>query len=153
MRTNFILMAFASALILMLSLQFFVSSNEALAISAIVSIEPETLNLKEQGKLITVYIELPEPYDVSDVDVSSVMLDGTIPAEWGNVEGETLVVKFDASSVIDYIWTTKLYHMGINFMDTIRPQESIEVELKVTCKFFDGITTFEGIDTVKIMNP
>lgn len=153
MRTNFIWMAFASALILMLGLQFFAPSNEALAISATVSIEPETLYLKEKGRWITVYVELPEPYSVGDVDVSSIMLDGKIPAEWAGVEGETLVAKFDASVVIDYIWTTTLYHMGINYMDIIRPQESVEVELKVTCKFLDGITAFEGIDTVEVMNP
>lgn len=153
MRTKFMSIAFASALILMLSLQFLVSSNEASAISVTVSIEPETLNLRKQGKWITAHIELPEPYDVSDVNVSSVMLDGTIPAEWGNVEGETIMVKFDASAAIDYIWITKLYHLGFDYMDTIRPDDNIEVELRVTGRFFDGTTTFEGTDTVKMINP
>lgn len=153
MRKYSALMVFVSALILMLIPQFFASTNEVLAVSAIVSIEPETLGLKQQGKWITVYIELPEPYNVSDVDVSSVLLDETIPAEWGKVQGETLVVKFDASIVVDYIWTAKLYHMGINYLDTIRPQENIEVELNVTGEFFDGEPAFEGIDKVKVMNP
>ena len=33
------------------------------------------MNLKSNGELITTYIELPEGYNVSDIDVNSVQLD------------------------------------------------------------------------------
>lgn len=39
------------------------------------------MNLKSQGKWITCYIELPEGYDVDDIDVSSMLLDEQVPEE------------------------------------------------------------------------
>jgi hypothetical protein len=50
-------------------------------IAATIDINPGTLNLRSKGKWITCHIELPEGYDVSDIDVSTVMLDGEIQAE------------------------------------------------------------------------
>ena len=54
---------------------------EAGPITATVDIDPDTLNLKSKGKWITAYIELPSGYDVADIDVATVMLDDTVPAE------------------------------------------------------------------------
>ena len=48
-------------------------------ISATVDIDPDTLNLKSKGKWVTAYIELPDGYDVADIDASTVLL-GTVPA-------------------------------------------------------------------------
>jgi len=66
------------------------------AISATVDIKPDTLNLKSKGKWITCYIELPEGYNVSDIDVSTVMLDGTIlvdpavPIQIGDCDNDSI---------------------------------------------------------------
>lgn len=43
-------------------------------IEATVDFDPDTLNLGSEGKWIPCYIELPEGYDVEDIDISSVTL-------------------------------------------------------------------------------
>lgn len=109
-----------------------------------VDINPETLNLESNGTWIMVYIELPEGYDVEDINVTTVQLD-TVPAAWGNVEGNKLMVKFDRQTVTDYIWTFKLYHMGIPL-----PKEGAEVELTITGELIDE-TSFKGSDTIRVI--
>ncbi len=39
-----------------------------------VQIEPDTLNLKNNGEWITAYIEFPEVYDVNNINVSTIRL-------------------------------------------------------------------------------
>jgi hypothetical protein len=104
-------------------------------ISASIDIDPNTLNLKSKGKWITCYITLPDGYDVNHIDISTILLEDIIPAEWGDVQGNTLMVKFDRATVKDYI--------GV-------PHESIE--LWVSGEFFDG-TKFEGSDTIRVICP
>jgi hypothetical protein len=64
-----------------------------------------------------------------------VILEDTIPAEWGDVQNHTLMVKFDRSEVEDYI--------GV-------PQESIE--FTIMAKLIDG-TPFEGSDIIRVIDP
>jgi hypothetical protein len=49
-------------------------------VEATIDIGPDTLNLKSKGKWITAYIELPEGYDVADIDATTVLLNDTVPA-------------------------------------------------------------------------
>jgi len=123
-------------------------------IGATVDIYPETLNLKSSGTFVTAYIELPEGYDVSDIDVTTVFLDGAIPAEsepWAigdcdNDDVSDIMVKFDRQTVIDYIWA-KLYHMGIE--PSSFPKEGVEVGLTITGLL--NTETFEGSDTIRVI--
>jgi len=105
-----------------------------------VDIHPETLNLESNGKWITAHIELPECYEVSNINITTVRLE-TIPAAWGNVEGNKLMVKFDRQAV-GYI-LSGLYHMA-------PPPAKNYVELTITGEFFDG-TSFEGSDTIRVI--
>ena len=98
-----------------------------------VEIHPETLNLKSKGRWITCLIRLPAGYDAGDVDVDTVMLE-SVNADWGNVEGNVLMVKFVRSEVAAIL----------------RPEGA--VELTVTGEFKDG-TTFEGSDTIRVISP
>jgi hypothetical protein len=76
---------------------------KAPAVTASIDIDPDTLNLRSKGKWVTAYIELPEGYNVNDINVSSVMLNDTIPAQLrptaiSNYDNDTisdLMVKFD----------------------------------------------------------
>ncbi len=43
-------------------------------INAVVDMKPERLNLRSRGKYVTAYIELPDGYDVNDIDMSSVVI-------------------------------------------------------------------------------
>jgi len=117
--------------------------------TASIDIAPDTLNLRSRGRWITGYIELPEGYDVGDIDVSSIMLNDTIPAELSlvavgdyDIDGVSdLMVKFNGASVISYIIGAIGY-----------PDGFATVTLTITGKLNNGIP-FEGSDTAKIMMP
>jgi Tol biopolymer transport system component len=118
-------------------------------VEANVEIDPDTLNLKSRGKWITGYIELPEGYDVNDVNVSSIMLNDTVPAETkptaiGDYDGDgipDLMVKFNRAEVISLI----LANINIEGRFTT-------ITLTITGKLYDG-TQFGGSDIIKIVMP
>lgn len=106
---------------------------------ATVDIDPNTLNLKSQGKWITAYVTLPEGYDVGDIDISTVQLDGIIDAAWGDdCEDDALMVKFDRDAVIAYL-----------------EGKGLALPTDVTLKVTGGIgdLTFEGSDTIRVIKP
>ena len=104
--------------------------------SASVVIEPFTLNLDSEGQWITAYIETE--FDENDIRIDSVMLGSSIPADWGEVQGSRLMVKFDRTSVVAY-----LIDRGYGDGD--------DVELTVSGRFIDDIT-FSASDTVSLIH-
>ncbi|MFQ6061216.1 MAG: hypothetical protein ACE5KV_08015, partial [Thermoplasmata archaeon] len=105
-----------------------------LRIASTIDVDPDTLNLKSKGKWITAHIDLPEGNDVNDINVSTVMLNDLIQAEWGDVQDESLMVKFDRSEV----------------EDILSPSEA--VTLTVSGELYDG-TRFEGSDDIRVIQP
>jgi len=111
---------------------------------AIVDINPNTLNLKSRGRWITCYIELPGIYGVADIDVSTILLNGVVPAELkpiaiGDHDGDgvlDLMIKFNRAAVIRYI----MYTLGIT---------NGEVTLTVTGEVAD--LAFSGSDTIRVI--
>jgi hypothetical protein len=118
-------------------------------ISVTTDIDPDTLNLRSRGQWITAYIELPEGYDVADINVSTLVLNDTIPAELrpiavGDYDNDAipdLMVKFDRQAVINLIL------QNYQFMDRFGT-----VALTITGKLYDG-TPFQGTDTIRIIMP
>lgn len=53
------------------------------AIPVSIDFTPETLNINSKGNWVSVYIEMPEGYDVSGIDGATVLLNNTIPAYLG----------------------------------------------------------------------
>ena len=105
-------------------------------VGASVDIEPDVLNLDSQGEWVTVYALIETEYDENDIIVDSVMLDGEIQAEWGEVqEDDRLMVKFDRASVIDHL---------------LDYEDGALVTLTVSGRFRDGVQ-FTGEDTIKVM--
>jgi len=112
-----------------------------------IDVKPDTLNLKSNGKWITAYIELPLCYNVADINVSSIMLNGTIrpesrPTSIGDYDNDgipDLMVKFDRTQIINYIWSA----LG-------RQTKFGQVILAVSGKLKNG-TPFEGSDKIKIL--
>jgi len=117
-------------------------------VPAAVVITPNVLNLKSEGEWITAYIELPEGFDVSDIDRTTILLNDTIPVDplWVDKPLESVVgdydedgipdlmVKFDRQAVIEFLKTK-----GI---------AGAEIILTVTGEV-NG-TPFEGSDTIGV---
>jgi len=119
-------------------------------VSAEVDIDPNTLNLASNGKWITCYIELPEDYDVNEIDINTLRLsnntpvDLSAPSEIGDHDMDgipDLMVKFDRLSVLgqlcatDYTTDTgKSYEDAMNVWGIMRGMP------------------FEGFGTVRILN-
>jgi hypothetical protein len=122
-------------------------------LSATLDINPNTLNLRSRGRWITAYIELPEGYDVHNINVSTVMSNDTIPAQLnpiaiGDYDNDTvpdLMVKFSRAEVIAYILA------NVN-MEELREERVMEVTLTITGRLNDG-TLFQGSTTIKIILP
>jgi hypothetical protein len=122
-------------------------------IQATIDIDPDTLNLKSKGRWITCYIELPEGYNVSEIDVSTILLNDTIPAEAhptgiGDEDEDgipDLMVKFDRASVIDLIKDN---------IDWSSPEKTepltYKITLTVTGALYDG-TLFKGSDVARVL--
>ena len=107
-------------------------------INATINFDPDTLNKGSKGTWVVVYIELPKGYKISDIDLSSIRLQGTVPAEtWPYAIGDhdkdgiqDLMVKFKRSDVIN------LLPVGDH------------VPVHVTGKV--GTTPFEGVDVIRV---
>ncbi len=125
---------------------------------AVIDINPDTLNLKSQGKWITCYIELPADVDVNDIDPASVKIiqiggkeieifSNERPTAIGDYDGDgtaDLMVKFSRSNII-----SKLKSQFGNIMNKIKKFRG-EISLRISGKV--NHTRFEGVDTIRIIN-
>jgi len=106
-------------------------------ILAIVKIMPKTLNLESNGNWISCTIELPDGYDIGDIDTETIVLNGEIkPAPTWSGTGEDankLLVKFDRSDIQNMLETAES-----------------PVLLRVAGKLNDG-SDFAGTDTIRIV--
>ncbi|MEM3573728.1 MAG: hypothetical protein QXJ62_05840 [Nitrososphaeria archaeon] len=127
-------------------------SKTGILISTI-NIYPQSLNLRSKGKWITAYIELPEGYNVADINVTSIMLNNTIPAkpkpkavgDYDNDSIPDLMVKFDRAEVISYILA------NIDLTELIE-ERFMAITLTINGKLKDG-TPFQGSTKIKIIMP
>lgn len=100
-------------------------------IPANVTIKPETLNLPSKG-LFTAFITLPKPYNITDVNISTVVCEGA-PAVQGMIADDNkYMAKFDREDLVG-----------------VEPGDA--VTLTVTGKLYDG-TPFEGSDTIRVID-
>lgn len=127
-----------------------------LAVTATVDIDPNTLNLKSNGEFVTAYIELPSGYNVADIDLTTVQLDGisaitdpkysfvTDPSQYlVDHDGDTIMermVKFDRAIARDALTGIIDYDQGVKFYD---------ITLKVTGNVAG--TPFEGTGTITVI--
>jgi len=118
-------------------------------IIASVKISPNVLNLRSRGRWITTHIELPEGYNVQDINVSTILLNNTIPAmlrpttvrNYDNDGVADLMVKFDRHAVINLIL------QSCHFIGRFG-----NVTFTVTGYLNDG-TPFQGYVTIRVMMP
>ena len=103
-------------------------------IPAEVRIVPRTINLASKGKWITSLFWLPEDYDVTDIELNSVLLEDEVEPEWFSVDEQqqVAIVRFSRSEV------QGILNVG-------------EAELTITGQLTDR-TIFEGTDTIRVID-
>lgn len=115
-----------------------------------VDFNPDTLNLKNKGKWVTVYIELPKDYDPNLIDLNTVLLNGQIPAE-NNPKYEFVT---DSNSYLVDIDNNDILERMVKF-DQSAVQDILEtgeeVEIIITGKLIDG-SPFQGSDIIKVIS-
>jgi hypothetical protein len=155
MRKYSALMMLGLISMLLIALQLSASQAPGPTIEAEVNITPEVFNLNQKGVITAHVTNLTEEdvsYDVKDINISTIMLyhENTFVAEplRVTVAGNTLIVKFDATAVADYVWSV-VYHMGIT---RIMPQENYTMTFTVSGTLFGG-EEFAGSDTIKVISP
>ncbi len=107
-------------------------------IEATVTIHPETLNVRAQGKWITAYIELPAEYAVEDINIETVQLlynNESLDAEWGNIQNGVFMFKFDRETVAG--WFDGLH----------------DEEVALTVVGEANGNSFEGTATIRVIDP
>jgi hypothetical protein len=117
-------------------------------VNATVDINPDTLNLRANGKWITAHIELPEGYDVSHINVYSIVLNNTIPVDIeasvtiGDYDNDTipdLMVKLNKTRVSMYILGQNITYGNVTLTLTGIVKQSHLHDV-----------TFEGSDIIKV---
>jgi len=122
---------------------------EVVDIQATVDIDPDTLNLKSKGKWITCYIEIPEDYDVADIDRTTILLNGTIPVDekWIEIPIESVIGDYDDDGILDLM--VKFDREAVKDLFAGLPIPGNYV-LEVTGEVA-GIP-FRGSDTIRVIN-
>lgn len=152
MRKHTVLKVLALAFSLIIWIQLVTTQAGANVITADVDIDPDTLNLKSNGEFVTVYIELPEGYNVADIALETVHLEGiqaiTNPT-YGFVKDPDLM-DHDGDGILERM--VKFYRaMVINLLiEHMSPHVKQKVTLTVTGNLNDD-TSFRGSDTIKVL--
>jgi len=145
MRKHTVLTVLALTFSLIILVQLVTTQVRANAIATDVDIDPDTLNLKSNGKWITVYIELLGGYNVTDIDISTVKLNGEAPAELHPTE----IGDYDEDGIQDLM--VKFYRAHVILMiEHMSPHFRQEVTLTLMGTLNDG-TPFEGSDTIRVL--
>ncbi|MFX0083571.1 MAG: hypothetical protein ACFE94_17625 [Candidatus Hodarchaeota archaeon] len=118
-----------------------VKDKKVKIIKAAIDIDPDKLNFKSKGNWITAYIELPSEYNVNDIVLEEILLNGLIspevsPYNIGDNDNNNipdLMIKFDRSAV-------KAYFVGVE-----------SGEITITGKLVDGIK-FEGNNVIELLH-
>ncbi|MFX1376319.1 MAG: hypothetical protein ACFFA0_10930 [Promethearchaeota archaeon] len=114
--------------------------SEEMKISAIVDIKPNTLNLKSKGRWVTAFIELPTGYDVAEIDISTILLQDTIPAELH----PTKIGDYDGDGIPDL-----MVKFSRRALQSIVPVGD-EVEIELSGALLDG-TMILGTDIIRVI--
>lgn len=111
---------------------------------ATIDFDPDTLNLKSKGEWITVYIELPKSYNISQIDISSIKLNNTIPA----LAQPIGIGDYDVDDIPDLM--VKFERKKVQMLFVVLPIPGKYLIL-LTGKVFD--IPFVGTDIVTVISP
>jgi hypothetical protein len=112
-------------------------------IVAALDLNPNHLNTASNGKWVTVYIELPEGYDVADVMVGTLLLNGAVSADGAK---KALVGDYDEDGIPDL----KVKFSRGALLATL--EVGSETAVSITGELRDG-TLIVGSDGVSVHSP
>jgi parallel beta-helix repeat protein len=115
-------------------------------IGASITVEPAVLNLKGKGIWVTAYIELPEGYDVVNINVSTIMLNSTISAELA----PTAIEDYANNGILDLM--VKFNRTAISELILSKGILQGNVTLDLTGQLNDGMS-FEGTAVIRVRMP
>jgi hypothetical protein len=130
----------------------FVRHDASTVIDAVIDIDPNTLNLKSQGRWVTCYIELVEGYTVEDIDINTVALtavDGQ-SIDPLNRQGPTEIDDYDNDGILDLMVKFDRQALIAVLGELVVPPT--DVELTVSGELTDG-TPFNGSDVIRVICP
>jgi hypothetical protein len=124
-------------------------------ISATVEFPIAMLNLKSRGQLVSCYIELPEGYSLEDINVSTIMLNNTVPVDLeapistGDYDNDTipdLMVNFNRTEVIEFISTQHIRfgNVTITLTGSLYDGTSFEANAVITVSSLTGDVNCDG---------
>lgn len=120
------------------------------SVTAVVDIDPDTLNLKSKGGFVTAYIELPAGHDVGDIDVATLRLAGTVPAV---TDSRYKFVTDPGSYLVDHdldgITERMVKFSRAQVREVVAPGEAVELTLT---GWLAGSIYLEGSDTIRVIN-
>ena len=111
-------------------------------ISATVDIAQDCINLNTTGKWITAYIEFPANYNVSDIQVTTISLNDTIPAE----HQPTSIGDYDNDGIPDFM----VIFNRTKIVDWISPKVATFANVTLTLVGLSRTGVFIGSDIVKV---
>ena len=106
-------------------------------VPATIDFDPDVLNLKSTGKYVTAYIELASGFDVRQIDVASIRLNGVVPA----LTKPTAISDYDKDGIPDLM--VKFNRAALKSLLT--PGNSV-----ITITGLVAGIPFEGSDTVRV---
>ena len=104
---------------------------------------PETLNLKSHGRWITCLVQSADIVDIEDVNLDSLMLNGTIAAERAVMQEDLLMLKFSRHELITSLLPG----------DEEELEFPMEIELTVTGNLMIDDSPFEATDSIRVIFP
>jgi len=109
----------------------------------VIDFDPDTLNLKSKGKVVTSYIELPESFDISQINIANVLLNDSVPA----LTKPTEIGDYDKDGIPDL-----MVKFERNEVQAILSSEE-KVPIAITGKVFhnDIYLDFKGEDVIKVI--
>ncbi len=115
------------------------SEEFALQTETVIDFEPDVLNLANRAKVVTAYIELPEGFDVSAIDVSTIKLNDVVSA----LSRPTAIEDHDEDGVPDLM-------VKFDCAQVAKVLEAGRQVVTLTGRLAGG-TLFAGIDTIRVI--
>ncbi len=131
-----------SVLATLMFVQVFGQDANESSVSATIYIKPNMLNLKSKGRWITVKIQLPEGYLLENINITTLMLNDTIPMAWVRIDQNrnVMVAKFRRSDIVSLVRST----------DILNGVKAGNATLVLSGRLTNG-TSFEGSNTIRVI--